>query len=123
MKSLASQFLGIFILFGLLLSGLYSCTKNDTEEPTPTPVIAECERNHTAEVYFENRSVSNTTYDVIWDGSRLTTLSPGNRSNTYKFSAAQHTLEFRKTNTGTAMCTPSTPSLAQCSAYAYWCSY
>ncbi len=80
----------------------------------------DCEKNSTGTVYFENRH-GTTTYDIIWDGSKLTTVTPGNRSDTYTFASGQHTLLFRVTNTTTAACTQSTPNLATCSSVFFYC--
>ena len=88
----------------------------------PSPIPA-CEANNTAEAVFENRSISNTTYDVIWDGSRLLTLVPGERSRQYTVSATRHTLVFKIANTDSEACNESTPSPPQCSNWLAWCSY
>jgi hypothetical protein len=95
-----------------------------SEAPTPPPpATPECEKYHTAEITFENKSTTNTTYDVIWDGSKLTTIAPGTKSQAYTVAAGTHTLLFRITNTYWTACTQSSPVLAQCYTYSYSCSY
>ena len=83
--------------------------------------VKSCVTNNTAEVQFSNRSAS-STYSIVWDGSIITTLSPGVTSTSYTVAAGQHTLEFRYSNSSSSSCTPSTPNLAQCSSMVYWCS-
>lgn len=82
-----------------------------------------CEVNNTAIVTFSNKSAS-STYAVLWDGSIITTLAPGETSESYTVSAGiQHTLLFRYSNSTTAACSQSTPTLAQCSSINYFCTY
>src|SRR5574340_991041 len=83
-----------------------------TKTPTtPTPTIPSCQLNNTATVKFENRSNSNATYDVIWDGSKTLTLAPSQISEPRTVAAGvQHTLQFQITNSGgRAACSQSTP--------------
>jgi hypothetical protein len=104
----------------------FACAAKETPAPapTPTPVVPACQKNNTATITFENRSTSNATYTVLWDGSTWTTLAPTVKSQEYTVAASiQHTLVFRVSNTGSNACTPSTPTLAQCSSSSYWCSY
>ncbi len=82
-----------------------------------------CEVNNTAEVYFINNSNSNSTYDVIWDGVKIATVTPGNESETFIVSAnVQHTLVFSFTNTSNNACTPSTPVVPQCQKWWFDCT-
>jgi hypothetical protein len=78
--------------------------------------------NNTGNVQFSNRS-SGSTYDVLWDGYIITTLAPGVTSDFFVVAAGAHTLVFRYSNTSNNSCTPSTPSVAQCSSMVYWCTY
>lgn len=97
--------------------------KTDTPTaPTPIPVAA-CVTNNTADITFENR-FSSSTLDVIWDGSKLSLspLGPGVKSGTITVAAGvAHTLLYRYTNTQTVACTQSSPVLAQCSTFNFWC--
>ena len=82
-----------------------------------------CEANNTARVKFENKTGSSLTYSVLWDGSTLTTLGPGQASDYYEVAAGQHTLHFIIANSGgQEACTESKPVLAQCKDYNYWCT-
>lgn len=83
-----------------------------------------CEVNKTGEVYFVNHSNSNSTYDIIWDGVKITTVTPNQSSQVFTYSAnVQHTLVFRLTNTSNNACLPSTPYLIQCQKSWFDCSY
>lgn len=97
---------------------------NATENDGSCVYTRPCEVNVTGEVYFKNLSVSNRTYDIIWDGSKLTTVPPNQQSAVYTFSAnVKHSLIFRYTNTSDNACTPSEPILSQCMKTWYSCSY
>ena len=113
-----------YLLLVVLFAVAWSCGGSDNSTPTtPSPQPA-CQVNNTAQVTFENRSNSNTTYTVLWDGSTLTTVSPGQKTSEYTVAAGvQHTLTFRVANSNQNACTPSTPTLAQCSTHNYWCTF
>ncbi len=91
--------------------------------PPPPPPLPACEVNNTATAEFRNLSNSNSTHDIIWNGSKLYTVPPAGISETLTVAAGiQHTLVFQFTNTSTNACTPSTPTLAQCSNRFYSCT-
>lgn len=100
-----------------------ACGSSPVAPTPPAPVVAACQSGSTGTVFFQNRSSSNLTYDVIWDGSRLTTLAPGGDSQVYTFASnIQHTLRFQFTNTSVLACNQSTPVLTTCAATFYGCS-
>ena len=101
-----------------------SCGGTTSSPTTPTtPTVSACQSNNTATVTFENRSASNKTYTVVWDGSNLTTLAPTQKSQAYTVAAGvQHTLTFKVTNSSALACSTSSPTLAQCSSNNYWCT-
>ncbi len=100
------------------------CGGSSSAPTAPTmAVIPACQTNNTATAYFQNRSSSNLTYDIIWDGTRLASVSPGQDSAVFTFAAGvPHSLAFRLTNTSSNACSPSTPTLAQCSNMFYSCT-
>jgi hypothetical protein len=66
----------------------------------------------------------NRWIDVVWDGSRLSLspLAPSQKSAEVTVPAGvSHTLLFRVAGTSTVACAQSSPNLAQCSTYNYWC--
>ena len=97
------SFVGVCLLMATL-----ACNGSSSTSSLPT-------------VTFENRSNTNTTYDVIWDGSRVSTLGPG-QSSSITAAAGQHTLQFRVSNSSTGACTTSTPVLAMNVAYTFSCT-
>lgn len=105
-------------------AGAVSCGGGSSAPATPTPVVVvappvpSCQANNTGQITFINHSVSNTTYDVIWDGGRLTTLTPGQSSQAYTVAAAQHTATFLVTNSSIVACVTGTPVIAQCTTTA-----
>ena len=109
----------VAILAALSLSlVLIGCSDSPT---APTKQL--CETNNTAQITFENRYTSQSI-DVVWDGSKLSLspLAPGQKSAEVSVSAGvSHTLLFRVAGTSTVACSQSSPSLAQCSTYNYWC--
>ncbi len=113
---------GIAAVISMLLS--VACESSSTPTEPTTPSVPACQTNNTATITFENRSATNTTYAVVWDGSTLTTLAPTVKSQSYTVAAGiQHTLWFKIANSGSGACTPSTPTLAQCTSNNYWCTY
>lgn len=62
-------------------------------------------------VIFRNRSVTNSTYTVVWDGSAICTLYPFTDSEEFDVKAGRHTLTFKISNTGEIGCSPSEPVL------------
>jgi hypothetical protein len=111
--------LTVALLMSLALAlAIISCSDSPT---TPTKQL--CETNNTAQITFENRYTSQAI-DVVWDGSKLTLspLAPGQKSTEQTVSAGvNHTLLFRVAGTSTVACAQSSPNLAQCSTYNYWC--
>ena len=85
--------------------------------------IFACEVNQTAQVRFTNLSNTNSTHDVIWDGSKIATIAPGDTTNYFTVTAnIEHTLQFKFTNTSDPACTESKPILAQCRFNIFWCT-
>ncbi len=111
----------LLLFFILSIFLIVSSCKDDTVSTNNT--AKPCETNNTATVKFENRSNTNTTYDIIWDGSKVATVVPGSTSEAFTVSAVQHTMLFKVTNTNTVACNESTPTPAQCSEHIYWCTY
>jgi hypothetical protein len=109
------------IVVALLAS---ACGGGDKNPVQPAPVIPACQANNTAQASFGNRSTSNTTYDIVWDGVRVGTLAAGQTSpaNTVAASVA-HTLRFQITNTTLLACSQSTPTLAQCGNQTFTCTF
>lgn len=89
----------------------------------PLNTTADCDANNTATVKFENKSTSSTTYDVIWDGSKIETLTPGQTSQEHTVNATSHTLTFEVANTNTKACSTAYPNLTECTSNTYSCSY
>jgi hypothetical protein len=76
----------------------------------------DCEKYSTATVYFINSSNSSSTYDILWDGTIYTSVSPNSKSIIYTVASGFHTLLFRLTNSSTSACTQSSLNLAICSS-------
>ena len=115
------------ILAAALISvALVSCEKEENIQPsTPAqPQEQECEINNWGYIYFENRSNSNTKFDIIWDGVRLVSnLAPGKKSGMFVQTAGSHSLQFRKAGTSTTTCSTSYPNLDQCTSVTFYCTY
>ncbi len=110
----------------VILVLLIGCSGDDDvmgpAAPDPDPVLS-CETNNTATVVFENRSNTNSTYDIIWDGSKVATVTPGNKTESFTVAAGiQHTLLYKYTNTNNLACTQATPTYAQCASRLQWCT-
>lgn len=105
---------------GSCSAGSCICPTGYTGSLCETKILL-CVTNNTAQVQFSNRS-ANSTYSVVWDGSIITTLSPGVTSEYFTEASGEHTLAFQYSNSSANSCTPSTPILVQCSSMVYWCS-
>jgi hypothetical protein len=104
------------LLFVLLVS---ACSSTPT---APAPVVPACQTNNTATVAFGNRTTSNLTFDVVWDGVRIGTIAPTLTSPSQTAAAGvPHVLRFQVTNTTLLACNQSTPTLAQCSTQTLTC--
>jgi hypothetical protein len=88
-----------------------------------TQTKLDCEKYSTATVYFINSSNSSKTYDILWDGTIYTSVSPNSKSITYTVASGSHTILFRLTNSSTTACTEATLNLAICSSMYYSCSF
>ncbi len=109
------------VLMILTLAAAAGCSKSAS--PTAAGPVLACQTDGTGLAVFENGSVTNTSYDVFWDGATLTTLLAGQTSRTYLFTAGPHTLTFRVANSTTVACAMGTVTLAVCAnTAAYSCA-
>ena len=103
-----------------------NCPSGFTGSNCQTPVapsIPNCEKYHTSTVTFKNNSASHYTYDIIWDGSKIATLSYQTVSTAFTVAAGQHTLAWKITGTNSYGCTGSNPVLIECYSGTFSCSY
>jgi hypothetical protein len=85
--------------------------------------VPACQSNNTADAVFGNRSAT-TTQDIIWDGVKIFTITPGQNSATRTVAAGvAHRLETRITNTNTPACAVSMPIPATCALPLYTCAF
>ena len=96
---------------------------NPSAEVDDGSCLKACEVNQTAEVEFANISNTNSTYDIIWNGSKIATVVPGDTTKVFTVSATvENTLRFQFTNTSDLACTDSNPIFAQCSFHTISCT-
>jgi hypothetical protein len=79
-----------------------------------------CSSKNTATICFQNKSKTNTTFDVVMDGALYCTLTPGQKSESYTVSATTHIIEFRVSGTNTAACSIAYPTLVKCTNSCPW---
>jgi hypothetical protein len=114
-----NRFVFVFVLAFAAACGGSPATP--TPQPTPVPVPA-CQTNQTATVSFKN-TASTATHTVIFDGSTVATLAPGQESGRLTVAAnVAHTLEFRVTNTTRLACATTQPIFAVCANDGRSCS-
>ena len=80
-----------------------------------------CATNNTATFCMSNNSISYRTYDIILDGVRIMTLSPG-QQDCIVVTAGFHNLRINFSNTNERACSDSAPRMAQCSVTSLVCS-
>jgi len=91
------------LLSTLLLAALICCSPN----PYAVPVPPDCVSHNTAKATFTNASTTNSSYDVLLDGVKVTTVAPGQTSDEFVVAALElHIVQFNFANTTTAACTP-----------------
>ena len=100
-----------------------STNYNPSAEVDDGSCLMACEANQTASVRFTNLSSTSSTHDVIWDGSKIATVIPGDTTEYFTVTAnIEHTLQFKFTNSSDPACNESKPIIAQCSFQTYWCT-
>lgn len=112
----------------LPLLACVACGSDSPVAPAPVapapPVVPACQSGNTGTITFQNRSTSNTTYDVVFDGSRLVTIPPQQNSQPLTVAAGvAHTLTFLVTNTARIACVQSSPIVTQCNSVSYSCAF
>ncbi len=108
-------------LTALSLIPLMGCSDSENVV-APSPTLS-CQVNNTAKLVFRNLSNTNSTYDLVWDGSKIFTIAPGAETDTLVTAAGvQHIMQFKFTNSNNNACTQGTPNLAQCSRGWFSCS-
>jgi len=103
----------------VFLIGLFACQNANTPE---APEVKDCVKYNTATIQFENRSVTNRTYDVVWDGVHIATIGPWEKTQVFTVAAGEHTMTFKVSNSGKLACTTAYPVLQQCGVYSYFCT-
>ncbi len=90
--------------------------------PYDVQVPPACISHNTAALNFSNESTTNTTYDVLMDGTKLTTVAPGATSDNFTVTALLlHVIRFNVTETSTMACPLEIVTPAQCSTTNHFC--
>jgi len=108
----------IAVLIGVFVLTSFGCGSGSSLDP----FAQSCERNDTADVRFSNLSATGITMEVIWDGSLILTLAPGETSGYYTQNAGGHSSLFRNAATHQTACNPANPNLAECTVHTFSCS-
>ena len=95
-----------------VLASLPGCSKGIDPET--------CEKHNTAWLTLANNS-DRTSYTVLIDGSRVASLSPGEKE-TKEVAAGGHTVIFKIANSDELACNPASPKLATCEKKTIGCS-
>lgn len=96
----------------------YSGSNCQNEPPTPNPP---CIINNSAELCITNASTVNKTYDILLDGVKIMTISPGQEKCAI-VAAGRHLVQSFYTNTSTRACSDSSPVIVRCSKERLTCS-
>jgi hypothetical protein len=84
--------------------------------------VPACQTQNTATVFFENRTNTNRTYDIVWDGVQIATVTPAQRQVFVVAANVPHTMGFQLTNSSALACSQSTPTLVVCTDNSYFCT-
>lgn len=93
----------------------YSGSNCQDEPPAP------CVASNTAQLCITNASTVNRTYDIILDGVRIMTVSPG-QERCAIVAAGRHLLQFFYTNSSVRACSDSNPVFTRCTTESFICS-
>lgn len=108
-------------LLPILLLSTLAC--GGSSPVAPTVIVPECQTQNTAQLTLSNASATNATFDVLIDGVRRSTITPGQNAGPFTLAAGiAHPVESRLTNTTTVACS-SSPILAQCSTQTLTCRF
>lgn len=100
-----------------------SATFQNVQGTAAINVAVLCQINNTATLTLGNRSAT-ASQTVVWDGSTLFTLTPGQTAAPITVAAGvAHSLLFRVATTGANACSASAPVLAQCANSVFTCSF
>lgn len=81
----------------------YSPTAQVDDGSCLAPAV--CWVDETAEVRFTNNSTTNSTHDILWDGTIIATVAPGDTTEFFTVDAnIVYFLRFQFTNTGDRAC-------------------
>ena len=108
----------LLLFFVLIISAcgddpVTGCTDSTAPNYWPTAEVddgscidpAACWVNETWEVRFTNNSTTNSTHDILWDGSIIATVAPGDTTEFFTVDAIiVYFLRFQFTNTGERAC-------------------
>jgi hypothetical protein len=87
-------------------------------------LLVSCEKEmEFVKVVFKNRLVTNRTYNIVWDGSIITSLAPQADSDTFTVQPGSHILVFKVANSNFTACAPSNPSINAGYVHTHLCSY
>lgn len=114
--------LRIAMTIALLSASLPLVTACNPFSKATTTITPACQTNNTADVRFYGGSATGLTNTVVWDGSVVATVAPGQYSSYTAQNAGPHVLFFRNAATGAQVCSTAYPNLAQCSSHTYYCS-
>lgn len=96
---------------------------NPFSKTTTAAAVPACQTNNTADVRFYGGSLTGLTNTIVWDGSVVATVAPGQYSSyTAQTAGVTHTLTIKNAATGAAVCATSYPNLAQCTSHTFYCT-
>lgn len=84
-------------------------------------LLTSCKKD-SGSVVFKNRSVTNRTYNVVWDGSVIASLYPQMDSDTFEVASGKHTCVFKISNTGAEACSQGSPDILSGETQTFTCS-
>lgn len=107
-----------YLAAALTLLALPACGSGAPTAPDTSPCVV----NSTAEFNFSDSSATKQSYDVMFDGKKIFTLSPGETSQNHTVTAwVLHVVQFNTAGTTNAACPQELYTPSRCSTQNFSC--
>ena len=82
----------------------------------------DCEKDATGTLVIQNQSATNTTYNVVVDGSSEGSVNPGNEES-FDLPSGAHSVQILNASDNTEACTTTSVSIVECEKSILSCNF